>query len=79
MSDWASQGVDQARDLLQELSELLYWEQILDGAALASGGDEALVLAARFARLRRMSYRRYLCRYLNGVPYQCCCGPCMGH
>ena len=69
IADWESQGVEQARELLQELSELLYWEGILQGAAWMSG-DRVLFLAARWARLWNFRYRRYLCRALPGVPYE---------
>ena len=70
MSDWASQGVEEARVLLQELCERIYWEQILDGAAVSNDLDPEMLTWAEMARRRTDLWVQHLEEVIPHVEYE---------
>ena len=70
MSDWACQGVEEARVLLQELCERIYWEQILEGAAASNDFDPEMLVWAERARCRTDCWVQHLEQVIPHVPYE---------
>ena len=70
MSDWASQGVEAARELLQGLCERIYWEQMLEGAAQLNDYDQEMLVWAEIAKRRTDCYVQHLEEIIPHVPYE---------